>query len=523
MSVGRARTVALLGIDAVDVVVEAHVATGLPGFSVIGSSGTAAREAAERVRTALLTVDPGLARSKILVSLAPADLPKVGARYDLAMAMAVLCQRGIVSQEALGQTALLGELALDGSLRPVRGVLPSAYHLQREGVKRLVLAHENAAEASTASQLEVMGAASLMETVAVVRGDVGSSEGTPPGGPDRTAGNFSALAGVEVPGDLAEVRGQHMARRALEIAAAGGHHILLLGPPGCGKSMLAARLPALLPPLSDDDAFALAAVRSVAGRLERVELLDRRPPFCAPHHSVSAAALLGGGSGIARPGQISLASGGVLFLDELFEWPRGVLDALRQPLEEGVVRVARSQATVAYPARVQLVCAANPCPCGGRRSGGGRRCDCAPEVVWRYRSKLSGPLADRLDLAPAVEPLRARDIEGPPGESSAVVAQRVREARAASIERDGAAAARLPSSRLRTHLSRRAATSLARAVEAQELTGRGHDRCLAVARTIADLAGSPTISQDHVDEAILHRLALARVRGAPLAAMREAT
>lgn len=503
MSVGSAHTVALLGLDAVDVVVEAHVATGLPGFSVIGSSGSAAREAAERVRTALMTVDAQLARSKILVSLAPADLPKAGARYDLAMAMAVLSQRGVVPKDALHRTALLGELALDGAVRPVPGVLPSAYHLQRGQVDRLFVAEPNGAEALTASRLDVVGIKTLGQAVRILRGD----ERAPEPIPHRGTGAADP-APVASSGDLADVRGQTMARRALEIAAAGGHHLVLLGPPGCGKSMLATRLPGLLPPLSEDQAFTLAAVRSVVGMLDEAQVLDRRPPFRAPHHTVSAAALLGGGSGVARPGQLSLASGGVLFLDELFEWSRTVLDALREPLEDGVVRVARSRATVTYPAQVQLVCAANPCPCGEHD------CACAPEVVWRYRAKLSGPLADRLDLAPTMEPLRARDLQGPPGEHSVTVAGRVRAARMASLGRHGAPTSQVPPDVIRRGVSDSAARALARAVDHGELTGRGHDRSLRVARTIADLAGSQTVHDEHIDEAMLHRLSLARARGA---------
>ena len=524
--VGRAASMEVVGLDAIEVAVEACVTGGLPAFVVIGATG-AAKNAADRVKTALAAVGVPLPQARVLVSLAPADLAKSGARYDLALAVAILRQLGDVPP---GDEVLLGELALDGTVRPVAGVLPCASSLAGTG-RRLVVAAANHAEAALVAGLHVTPVRTLPELAAVLGGAVPgrpareptttkppqlfpdpataasrSPVAAPAGARPRMPAVQGAAPAERLP-DLADVRGQQVARRALEIAAAGGHHLLLVGPPGCGKSMLARRLPGILPRLTPAQALELAAIRSVAGAFTNGPArLDDRPPFQAPHHSTSAVALLGGGPSVPRPGALPLAHRGVLFLDELFEWPRHVLEALREPLEEGVLRLARARAIVTYPSRALVVAAANPCPCGG-----GEACLCRPEDIRRYTARLSGPLADRFDLAPAVEAVSGevllREAEG---ECSAQVAARVTAARTAAAERwqRPLTNAEAPVAALRRTASAAAMAALARAVDAGLITARGFDRALRVARTIADLQGATTTEGDHANEALAHRFQL---------------
>ncbi|MFP4234594.1 MAG: YifB family Mg chelatase-like AAA ATPase, partial [Nitriliruptoraceae bacterium] len=416
--------VALVGLDPVAVRVEATCSPGLPVLRLVGLPDAAVREAGDRVRTAVQRHGLRWPGERVVVNLAPAELPKVGSSFDLPLALAVLIATGQVPATALTDTWAVGELGLDGSVRPVAGLLPLVAGARQLGATRLLVPAAGAGEAALVEGIELVPVADLGETVAVLRDGRAPSPVVP-----------VPIAPAPPRPDLADVRGQPIARRAVELAAAGGHHLLLTGPPGCGKTLLAERLHGLLPPLSPDEALQVAAVHALAGERRAGDPLTFAPPLRAPHRLVSAAALLGGGSGVPRPGELSLAHRGVLLLDELLETPRAVLDALRQPLERGEVVLARSRARVRYPAATLLVATTNPCPCG--RSGDPRHtCRCRPDQVVRYRSRLSGPLLDRLDVQVALRPLE-RDslVTARPGEPSAPVAQRVLAARQLAGER----------------------------------------------------------------------------------------
>lgn len=495
MSLATTQCRASAGIAAPPVSVEVHLANGLPAFHIVGLPEKAVQESRDRVRGALLNGGFEFPARRITVNLAPADLPKEGCRFDLAIAVGILAASAQLPSDPLPRIELLGELTLAGHLRPVPGALPVALAAQRDG-HALILPAANLAEAALARDAELYPADSLLAVCAHLAGQQPL--------PLAAAPALSAPADTGL--DLRDVRGQPHAKRALEIAAAGGHHLLMSGPPGSGKSMLASRLPGILPPMSEDEALEAAALCSISG-----QPLDparwRRRPFRAPHHTASGVALVGGG-GNPRPGEVSLAHHGVLFLDELPEFDRRVLEVLREPLENGHITISRAARQADYPARFQLVAAMNPCPCG-HLGDPGHACHCTQEQVARYRGRISGPLLDRIDLQIEVPALPASAIgePAPAGESSGAVRERVSRARTRQQRRQGCANAQLQGRMLDQHaaLDQPGRALLRQAMERLGLSARGYHRVLRVARTIADLAGSERVDTVHLTEAIGYR------------------
>ncbi|WP_373386961.1 YifB family Mg chelatase-like AAA ATPase [Pseudomonas alcaligenes] len=493
MSLAIVHSRAQVGVEAPPVTVEAHLANGLPALTLVGLPETAVKESKDRVRSAIQNAGFDFPPRRITLNLAPADLPKDGGRFDLAIALGVLAASEQVPAAGLGELECLGELALSGELRAVQGVLPAALAARAAG-RTLVVPRANAEEASLASGLKVLAVDHLLQIAAHLNGHT-------PLSPYQANGLLRQEAAYP---DLAEVQGQLAAKRALLIAASGGHNLLLSGPPGTGKTLLASRLPGLLPALSEEEALEVAAIHSVASHAP-LTAWPRRP-FRQPHHSASGPALVGGGSR-PQPGEISLAHHGILFLDELPEFDRKVLEVLREPLESGHIVIARARDKVRFPARFQLVAAMNPCPCGYLGDPGGR-CRCTPEQIQRYRAKLSGPLLDRIDLHLTV----AREstsllASSQAGESSARVAARVSQARQRQLARQGCANAFLDLPGLQQHCRLPEADRLwlEQACERLNLSLRAAHRLLKVARTLADLEGASEIGRAHLAEALQYR------------------
>ncbi len=497
--VSRVKTVAFQGIDVLDIDVQVQILNGMPQFTLVGLPDKAVGESRERVRSALYSLGLALPPKRITVNLAPADVLKEGSHFDLPIALALLAAMDVLSGEEIARYIALGELALDGALTPVAGVLPAAVNASAHG-RGLICPAASGGEAAWAADIEILAAPTLL---ALINHFKGSQVLSPPE-PKLAAANGAAIP------DLGDVKGQETAKRALEIAAAGGHNLLMMGPPGSGKSMLAARLPGLLPPLSAVEALEVSMVHSVSGLLAGGGLLRQRP-FRDPHHSASLPALVGGGTR-ARPGEISLAHKGVLFLDELPEFARSTLEALRQPLETGRAVVARANAHVTYPADVQLVAAMNPCRCG-YLADMAQGCGRAPKCGQDYQAKISGPLFDRIDIHVEVPAVQASDLSLPPArENSAAVRSRVIAARQAQADRYAGVSDISVNARAEGALLDKAATPdaagltlLTDAATRMQLTARGYHRVLKVARTLADLDGADGVRRLHIAEALSYR------------------
>lgn len=500
--IASARSIALLGLEGYGVDVEAHVGRGLVTFTLVGLPDASLREAKDRVRSALQAIECEVLDAHITVNLSPAGLPKSGSGFDLAIAAAILKAAEAIHPQAFADTILLAELGLDGGLRPIKGTLPAVAAAKQIGAKRIIVAAASAAEASLVADIEVLGFDHLADVVVWAGGRASKPQLLDPA-PMRPQ---SSTTYRQAP-DLADVRGQDAAIDALEVAAAGGHHLFLIGEPGAGKTMLASRLPSILPPLEEAVALQTTAIHSLAGILPQDSSLIRTPPFQAPHHSMTIPALIGGGSGIAAPGAVSLAHGGVLFLDEAAEFSPSVLDSLRQPLEERFVTIHRSKASARYPSAFQLVLASNPCPCGH----GGRACRCTSMQKRRYASRLSGPLLDRIDITIAMRQPTKADLRFSRQRFSAEVRKRVEEARARGARRlkdtGWKMNSELPGAWIRhsSGIPERFIEALDRAVDEGIVTMRGADRVLRLMWTLADLHERPLPNDEDLARALMLR------------------
>ncbi len=546
MGFARTCSVALVGVEGVVVEVQADLEPGVATFTLVGLPDKSLTESRDRVRAAVVNAGSDWPQRKLTVGLSPAAVPKSGSGFDLAVACAVLGAAERIDPRTIAGLMMIGELGLDGRVRPVRGVLPAVLAAADAGCRQVVVAEEAVPEASLVPDVAVLGVRSLRQLIALLNDEpIPEEEPDPvPEGwaPEEERGPGRGAVGLAVPGsgwargaggraanplDMADVAGQATARRALEVAAAGRHHIFFGGPPGAGKTMLAERLPGLLPPLTSQQSLEVTAVHSVAGELPPGQPLVTRPPYCAPHHSATMASLIGGGSGLPRPGAVSLAHHGVLFLDEAAECSARVLDAMRQPLESGHVVVARASGTMRMPARFLLALAANPCPCGRHGMNGGG-CECRPSSVRRYRARLSGPLMDRVDLRVPVKPLTRSELTGLHGtsETTAVIAERVLAARERAAQRYAETPwttnSDVPGHELRTRWPAEPG-ALGKAEEDMEqglLTARGMDRVLRVAWTVADLTGHDRPTGEDVNWALELRTGIRRGARLPVTTMR---